>query len=70
MMIGPAGGGKSEATWCLLDSLSAVKKKKHVEVRMNRKAMKADEMFGDNDTVHVWSFSVFTFFFQQVCFVV
>ena len=61
MMIGPAGGGKTRAIWCLLESLQIVKKKKHVEIRMNPKALKADEMFGENDTVSgEWTDGVFS----------
>ncbi|ETO27320.1 hypothetical protein RFI_09812, partial [Reticulomyxa filosa] len=68
MMIGPPGSGKSEAVWALLEALSSVKKKKffhvflfHVEVRMNPKAMRANEMFGENDTVSgEWTDGVFS----------
>eukprot|EP00485_Elphidium_margaritaceum_P015545 CAMPEP_0202728930 /NCGR_PEP_ID=MMETSP1385-20130828/185872_1 /ASSEMBLY_ACC=CAM_ASM_000861 /TAXON_ID=933848 /ORGANISM="Elphidium margaritaceum" /LENGTH=4770 /DNA_ID=CAMNT_0049395183 /DNA_START=131 /DNA_END=14440 /DNA_ORIENTATION=- len=61
MMIGPAGSGKTKAIWCLIEALQQVKKKKHVEIRMNPKALKADEMFGENDTVSgEWTDGVFS----------
>jgi len=61
MMIGPAGGGKTSATNVLLDALSIVIKKKHVEVRMNPKSIRSQEMFGENDLVSgEWTDGIFS----------
>lgn len=49
MMVGPAGSGKSRITNCLQDSLSQTTGIVHKRVRMNPKAIRAEEMFGETD---------------------
>uniref|UniRef100_A0A7S3YRZ4 AAA+ ATPase domain-containing protein n=1 Tax=Lotharella globosa TaxID=91324 RepID=A0A7S3YRZ4_9EUKA len=65
MMVGPAGGGKTVATNVLLDALSTIAQAegtpKCEEVRMNPKAMRAPEMFGENDPLSgEWTDGVFS----------
>jgi len=61
MMIGPAGGGKTCAILTLLDSLTIAKEKKHYEKRLNPKAMRAEELFGENDPISgEWTDGVFS----------
>ncbi|MES1907830.1 MAG: hypothetical protein MHM6MM_000870 [Cercozoa sp. M6MM] len=60
MMIGPTGTGKTTAVNCLLGALSECSVK-HVEVRMFPKAIRAEEMFGENDEVSgEWRDGVFS----------
>jgi dynein heavy chain, axonemal len=49
MMVGPAGSGKSRITNCLQDSLSQTTGIQHRRIRMNPKAIRAEEMFGETD---------------------
>eukprot|EP01040_Poterioochromonas_malhamensis_P021061 gene21061-25316_t len=49
MMVGPAGSGKSRITNCLQDSLSQTTGIAHKRIRMNPKAIRAEEMFGETD---------------------
>eukprot|EP00954_Amorphochlora_amoebiformis_P017802 1321625-Amorphochlora_amoeboformis.AAC.1 len=65
MMVGPAGGGKTTATRVLLQALSEIAQQKGLpkceEVRMNPKAMRAPEMFGENDKLSgEWTDGVFS----------
>eukprot|EP00466_Bigelowiella_natans_P018588 jgi/Bigna1/50235/estExt_Genewise1.C_710023 len=65
MMVGPAGGGKTEATRVLLEALSAIAANegtpKCEEIRMNPKALRAPEMFGENDLLSgEWTDGVFS----------
>ncbi|CEO98004.1 hypothetical protein PBRA_006118 [Plasmodiophora brassicae] len=60
MMVGPAGGGKTTAIKVLLEALSAVRDK-HVLVTMNPKAIRAEEMFGENDRISgEWTHGIFS----------
>jgi dynein heavy chain len=60
MMIGPAGSGKSKAIETLLDALTHIDRP-HKFVRMNPKAITAQEMFGENDRVSgEWTHGVFS----------
>jgi len=49
MMVGPAGSGKSRIISCLQDSLSSTTGIIHKRTRMNPKAIRAEEMFGETD---------------------
>lgn len=49
MMVGPAGSGKSRIMNCLQDSLSQTTGVVHKRSRMNPKAIRAEEMFGETD---------------------
>jgi dynein heavy chain len=49
MMVGPAGSGKSRIISCLQDSLTTTTGIIHKRVRMNPKAIRAEEMFGETD---------------------
>lgn len=60
MMVGPAGGGKSEGTKVLVEALSVTKAKANI-VKMNPKAITAEEMFGQNDLVSgEWTHGIFS----------
>eukprot|EP00462_Mataza_sp_D1_P007532 CAMPEP_0175123998 /NCGR_PEP_ID=MMETSP0087-20121206/2542_1 /TAXON_ID=136419 /ORGANISM="Unknown Unknown, Strain D1" /LENGTH=4569 /DNA_ID=CAMNT_0016405727 /DNA_START=105 /DNA_END=13811 /DNA_ORIENTATION=+ len=60
MMCGPAGGGKTQATEVLIDALTQVHGK-HQIVKMNPKAIKATEMFGQNDLISgEWTHGIFS----------
>jgi hypothetical protein len=60
MMVGPAGSGKSTATRVLLEALSEVSDK-HAMVRMNPKAITAEQMFGQNDVISgEWTHGIFS----------
>ena len=60
MMVGPAGGGKTTATEVLLEALSECHEK-HLIVKMNPKAIKAEEMFGQNDLISgEWTHGIFS----------
>jgi dynein heavy chain len=65
MMVGPAGGGKTTATRVLLEALTIVGVK-HSEVRMNPKAIMAEEMFGQNDIISgEWTHGIFSSIWQK-----
>ena len=49
MVIGPAGGGKSQIVSCLANVRSKLSGTQHKLLRMNPKAIRADEMFGETD---------------------
>ena len=49
MVIGPAGGGKSTIVQCLASAHTAMTQVVHKILRMNPKAIRADEMFGETD---------------------
>eukprot|EP01038_Epipyxis_sp_PR26KG_P006437 gene6437-8857_t len=49
MMVGPAGSGKSRIISCLQDSLSHTTGIIHKRTRLNPKAIRAEEMFGETD---------------------
>ena len=49
MMVGPAGSGKSRIINCLQDSLSVTTSTVHKRTRMNPKAVRTEEMFGETD---------------------
>jgi len=60
MMVGPAGSGKTTATRVLLEALSEVSDK-HQMVRMNPKAITAEQMFGQNDVISgEWTHGIFS----------
>lgn len=60
MMVGPAGGGKTVATSVLIEALTLTHDK-HLMVRMNPKAIKAEEMFGQNDLISgEWTHGIFS----------
>eukprot|EP00462_Mataza_sp_D1_P017376 CAMPEP_0175163132 /NCGR_PEP_ID=MMETSP0087-20121206/25561_1 /TAXON_ID=136419 /ORGANISM="Unknown Unknown, Strain D1" /LENGTH=4572 /DNA_ID=CAMNT_0016451765 /DNA_START=103 /DNA_END=13822 /DNA_ORIENTATION=+ len=60
MMCGPAGGGKTQATEVLIDALTLTHGK-HTIVKMNPKAIKATEMFGQNDVISgEWTHGIFS----------
>ncbi len=65
MMVGPAGGGKTMATRVLLEAMTRIAGNtggiKCDEVRMCPKAMRAPEMFGENDLLSgEWTDGVFS----------
>lgn len=49
MMVGPSGAGKSKVISCLQDSLSITTGIVHKRSRMNPKAIRTEEMFGETD---------------------
>lgn len=49
MMVGPAGSGKSRLTNSLQDALSQTTGVIHKRTRMNPKAIRTEEMFGETD---------------------
>ncbi|CAE7852930.1 Dnah8, partial [Symbiodinium microadriaticum] len=49
MMVGPSGTGKSKIISCLQDSLSVTTGVSHKRCKMNPKAIRAEEMFGETD---------------------
>ena len=49
MMVGPTGSGKSKIVQCLQDSLTQTTGIAHKRVKMNPKAIRAEEMFGETD---------------------
>ena len=49
MMVGPSGAGKTTILGVLQDSLAAVTGTSHKRSRMNPKAIRAEEMFGETD---------------------
>ncbi|DBA03213.1 TPA: hypothetical protein N0F65_003933 [Lagenidium giganteum] len=49
ILVGPAGSGKSEIFRTLQSALSAHTKTPHRQVRMNPKAIRPEEMFGETD---------------------
>lgn len=49
MMVGPSGSGKSRIIRCLQDTLSQTTGISHKRSRMNPKAIRAEEMFGETD---------------------
>ena len=49
MVIGPAGGGKSQIVQCLSSVHTKLTNVSHKLLRMNPKAIRADEMFGETD---------------------
>jgi dynein heavy chain len=49
MVVGPSGSGKSRIFSCLQDTLSATTGIIHKRARMNPKAIRAEEMFGETD---------------------
>jgi dynein heavy chain len=49
MMVGPPGSGKSRIINCLQDSLSQTTSMIHKRTRMNPKAIRTEEMFGETD---------------------
>ena len=65
MMVGPAGGGKTQATRVLVEALSVVKGKAAI-VKMNPKAITAEEMFGQNDVISgEWTHGIFSSIWQK-----
>ena len=49
MIVGPSGSGKSKIISCLQDTLSITTGTPHKRIRMNPKAIRAEEMFGETD---------------------
>lgn len=49
ILVGPAGSGKSEIFRTLQSTLSNQTKTPHKQIRMNPKAIRAEEMFGETD---------------------
>ena len=49
MMVGPSGSGKSKIISCLQDSLTHTTGISHKRAKMNPKAIRAEEMFGETD---------------------
>jgi len=49
MVVGPPGAGKSRIISCLQDSLTTTTGIQHKRIRMNPKAIRAEEMFGETD---------------------
>ena len=49
MMVGPSGAGKTRIVNCLQDSLTQTTGIAHKRAKMNPKAIRAEEMFGETD---------------------
>ena len=49
LIRGPSGSGKSKIISCLQDTLSITTGTPHKRIRMNPKAIRAEEMFGETD---------------------
>jgi len=49
MMVGPTGSGKTKIVQCLQDSLTVTTQIAHKRIKMNPKAIRAEEMFGETD---------------------
>jgi len=65
MMVGPAGSGKSMATKVLIESLT-LSHDRHLLIKMNPKAIKAEEMFGQNDVISgEWTHGIFSSIWQK-----
>jgi dynein heavy chain len=61
MLVGPSGSGKSACYEILLRALSVTTKKKHMQMRMNPKAITAPQMFGKLDIVqNEWTDGIFS----------
>lgn len=60
MMVGPAGGGKSQGTKVLVEAISVTKNRANI-VKMNPKAITAEQMFGQNDLISgEWTHGIFS----------
>lgn len=60
MMVGPAGGGKTEGTRVLVEAISRVKGQARI-VKMAPKAITAEQMFGQNDLISgEWTHGIFS----------
>ena len=66
MLVGPAGGGKSAIISTLSKALGTIKGFPFKVISMNPKAIKADEMFGETDTLSgEWMDGVFAMMWSK-----
>ena len=60
MLVGPSGGGKTQIFKNLQDSLTTITGTNHRDVRLNPKAIRAQEMYGEMDPLSgEWTTGVF-----------
>ena len=60
MLVGPTGGGKTQIFKCLRQSLDVITGITHKDVRLNPKAIRAQEMYGEMDPMSgEWTTGVF-----------
>ena len=66
MLVGPSGSGKTSILNTLSDSLSLTTKIPHKRVKMNPKAIRAEEMFGETDKLTgEWTTGIFAAIWQK-----
>ena len=66
MLVGPAGSGKTSIIATLSDSLSKTTSIQHKRVRMNPKAIRAEDMFGETDKISgEWNTGIFAAIWQK-----
>ena len=66
MLVGPSGSGKTTIMNTLSDSLSQTTGIQHKRVKMNPKAIRAEEMFGETDKVTgEWNTGIFAAIWQK-----
>ncbi|GMH97336.1 hypothetical protein TrST_g8180 [Triparma strigata] len=66
MLVGPAGAGKTSILNTLSDSLASTTGIQHKRIRMNPKAIRAEEMFGETDKLSgEWTTGIFAAIWQK-----
>jgi dynein heavy chain len=66
MLVGPSGGGKTQIFAILRDALAAIHDKQYREQRINPKAIRAAEMYGEVDTLsQEWTTGVFAAIWEK-----
>jgi len=66
MLVGPAGAGKTSILNTLSEALSSTMKINHKLIKMNPKAIRAEEMFGETDKLTgEWTTGIFAAIWQK-----